>query len=111
MTLIEDLNPIQQQAVIDILIDVQERRNISQQKAGLVGSTLENFPVLELKRLFKSHQNLLRATEKLMGFTGMSETGFINLKAVLGIVIEEEIQRRCEIKREKTLLDFADENQ
>jgi hypothetical protein len=107
ITLIEDLNSLQQQSIIDILITVQEHKHISSKLAGLVGMDIEHFPVSELKRIFRQYPPLLRATEKLLAIQGISDDCLVNLKNVIGAVLENEIERRVGESSQKTLLDFA----
>ncbi len=108
--IIENLAPHQQQFLLDILVSVQEQKHITQQQAGLVGCTIELFPASEIKRLFGKYPALLRATERLIGLSGMPESGFVNLKAFIGTIIENEIERRVEERSQKTLFDFAGED-
>jgi len=48
-SIIENLNPYQQQFIIDILATVQEQRHITPQQAGLIGCSIELFPISEIK--------------------------------------------------------------
>lgn len=107
--IIENLSPFQQQSIIDIFIAVQEQKHISPKQAGLVGIDIEHFPVSELKRIFKPFPSLLRATERLLAIQGISDNGLVNLKTVIGAVLEKEIERRIDESSQKTLLDFAGE--
>ncbi len=107
--IIENLNSYQQQSLLDILVTVQEQRHLTPQQAGLVGCSIELFPISEIKRLFSKNSALQRAVDRLIGLSGAPESGFANLRTVISTVIEEEVERRVDERTQKTLFDFAGE--
>ena len=108
-TLIENLKEYQQQSVVDILATVQEEKRILQKQTGLIGCSIELFPIEEVKRLFCNKPDLKRTANRTLAEYGCSDHGFINLKNIISVIIETEVERRITEHNQKNLFDLAEE--
>lgn len=108
-SLIEQLRPFQQQAIIDILATIQEQKHLSVKQVGLIGYSIELFPVKELQELFSKNPNLKNSAKRLLAEQGYTDNSIINLKKFLNVVIENEIERRVVEITQKDLFDLAEE--
>lgn len=105
---LENLNPYRQQAVLDLLLRVQDQTHLSSKDTGLIGCTVERFPVSEIGQIFKRNSPIAKTANRLLALQGLNENNYVNLKLVIETTIEMEITRRVEMQSEKTLFDFAE---
>jgi len=108
--LIENLKPYQQQACIDMLSTIQEQKHLTSKQVGLVGCSIEYFPVEEIRKMFSGNPDLKRASDRSLAEYGYNEQGLINLKKFAITLIEEEVERRVEELTQKDLFDLAEDD-
>lgn len=108
LSIIEELKPFQQQAVIDILATIQEDKLISRRQVGLIACNFDSFPIEEIKTLFIKNPILKIAVNKILAKYGYLENGFVNLSEFVNTIIENEINRRIFEQNQKDLYDLAD---
>ena len=108
ITLIENLLPYQQQGCLDIFGTIQEQKHLTSKQVGLIGCSLEFFPVEEIRRLFSSVPDLKRGADRLLAVYGYTEHRLINLKKFLTELFAGEVERKVEELTEKDLFDLAE---
>ena len=108
-SLLEQLNPIQQQAVIDILATIQEQKHLSKKQVGLIGCSVNLFPVEEVKNLFSKNAELKNTVNRLLAEQGYTDHGFVNMKNIISVVIETEVERKMMKLNQKDLFDLAED--